>query len=238
MKKEYKKHYVSGIVIALTILSVLYMFTHKNEEYEITSSAIAEEETPLEIEEEAVVLEVEEEVKPLVDIDVPEIVETIEVVESVPIYVCGEVNFPDVYYLDETTIIKEAIMAAGGFTDEADQEAWNLAMEIQKGEKIYVPKVGEQIDKIANSYDNRVRESEPSGESLSETPIISQGLININQASAQELTALPGIGPTISQNIIDYRNANGEFKNLQDVTNVSRIGVKTLDKIKDHICFQ
>ena len=128
------------------------------------------------------------------------------------------------------SIVKVAIEAAGGFTADADQEIWNLAREIQKGDKIYVPKVGEQIDKRDNSYDNREGEAEPSS--------TSSGLININQANYQELTLLSGIGPVIAQNIIEYREANGEFEKLEDITKVSRIGQGTFDKIKDSICLQ
>lgn len=217
MKEEYKKYGFVVIIIFLAILSLLYTLNNKEDGYEFTTSQVTDHE------ELDTLLE---------DVDIAsdtEIVETLEI-EKVPIYICGAVKNPDVYYLDQTTIIKEAIRAAGGFTDDADQEAWNLAMEIQKGEKIYVPKVGEQIDKMVNSYDNRVR-----GEDASTT---ARQLININKANHQELTLLPGIGPTIAQSIIDYRDTNGEFKTLQDVTNVPRIGQVTLEKIKDYICFQ
>lgn len=232
MKRDYKRIRMTAIIISLTVMSLLYMISNKNDGYEITTSQISEEE----IEAEA---EVEEEIEETEETEeIEEVIERVEASRQVPIYVCGEVNRPDVYYLHEGTIIKEVIMAAGGFTEEADQGAWNLAMEIQKGEKIYVPKVGEQIDKTGDSYDNRVRESEPSSEAADESANIGNGLININKANASQLTSLPGIGPAISQNIIDYRDANGEFKTLQDVTNVSRIGPKTLEKIKNHICLK
>ncbi len=213
MKEEYKKYIIIASVIFLTALSLLYILNNNNHEYEFTTSEIVEDKG-LEEDKSA---------------DTTLITEN-NIVEKLPVYICGQVNSPDVYYLDEGTIIKEAISKAGGFTEEADKEVWNLAMEIQKGEKIYVPKVGEQIDKKGISYDNRVGGNEPSNKN--------HQLININSANNQELTVLPGIGPAIAQNIIDYRETNGDFKTLQDVTNVSRIGQATLEKIKDHICFQ
>lgn len=225
MRAEYRKISITITVISLTILSLLYMMSNKSDDYEITTKEITEEELEIEA---IAVIEVEE----VEDID------CVVVAQQIPIYVCGEVNRPDVYYLDETTIIKEAIMAAGGFTEAADQEVWNLAMEIQKGEKIYVPKIGEEIDKTSDSYDNRVGEVERCGELADTSVSIGDSPININKANAIELTSLPGIGTVIAQNIIDYRESNGEFKNVQDLTNVSRIGQKTLEKIKNYICLQ
>ena len=227
MKVEHKKITMATIIISLTFLSLLYMVSNKSDDYEVTMPEISQEEIAPELVEE--VEEVEE---------IEGVIQVVEVPRQVPIYICGEVNRPDVYYLDETAIIKEAIMVAGGFTEAADQEAWNLAIQIQKGEKIYVPKVGEQIDKTDDSYDNRVRDNDTPSETADESTNISNGLININKANASQLSTLPGIGPTISQSIIDYRDANGEFKTLQDVTNVSRIGPKTLEKIKNHICLK
>jgi|GEM_PF-5301836 len=61
-------------------------------------------------------------------------------------------------------------------------------------------------------------------------------LINLNLSTNSELMTLPEIGQTLAQRIIDYRNANGNFKNIEDILNVSGIGQKTLDKIKDLIC--
>lgn len=240
MKVDGKKYGLGVIMVSLAILSLLYMFTDKNDKYEIVVAEPSQEVLGLEEEVEAVEEIMQEALVEglFEDEETQQPVDIGQTPKKVPVYVCGAVNQPDVYYLDETTIIKDAIMAAGGFAEGADHEAWNLAMEIQKGEKIYVPKVGEQIDKTANSYDNRVREQEPLSEPSTQLGMIAHGLININKANAQELCTLPGIGPAISQNIIAYREANGDFKTLQDLTNVSRIGQKTLEKIESHICFQ
>ncbi|HHX61841.1 MAG TPA: competence protein ComEA [Epulopiscium sp.] len=228
MKREYKKYGVFIIIIVFTISSVLYIVTNIDNEYEFTTAPITQEDDQSDVLLEDVGIGGDAERVNVIENETPAIETT--AIQSIPIYICGAVKNPDVYYLSPTTIIKEAIIAAGGFTDDADEEVWNLAMEIQKGEKIYIPKVGEEIDKSGNSYDNRVGGNESSYKDCE--------LININKANQQELTSLPGIGPTIAQNIIGYREANGDFKTLQDVTNVSRIGQVTLEKIKDYICFQ
>ena len=210
MKEAYKKYGIGILIISLTILSLLYMMSHKNKPHEFRIASIEEEGDDLDLASKESI-PIEEPIK-------------------VPVYVCGAVKKPEFYYLDQRAIVKEAIILAGGFTDDADTQAWNLAMEIQSGLKIDVPKIGEQIDKTDFSYDNRVGGMIPSHTATRR--------ININRANSQELSTLPGIGPSISQNIIDYREANGEFKTLQDVTNVPRIGQATLEKIKDTICFQ
>jgi competence protein ComEA len=60
-------------------------------------------------------------------------------------------------------------------------------------------------------------------------------LVNINTASLEELNALPGIGPTTAQKIIDYRTENGEYSIIEDIMNVSGIGPATFEEIKDLI---
>jgi competence protein ComEA len=59
--------------------------------------------------------------------------------------------------------------------------------------------------------------------------------INVNTASAEELTALPGIGPSYAQRIIEYREKNGPFRKVEDLLNVRGIGEKTLERIKDKV---
>ena len=60
-------------------------------------------------------------------------------------------------------------------------------------------------------------------------------MVNINTATADELQELPGIGPTLAQRIIDYRNENGPFSNVADLLNVSGIGSGKLQDILDYI---
>lgn len=62
-----------------------------------------------------------------------------------------------------------------------------------------------------------------------------EGKININTASAEELQALPGIGPSYAQRIVEHREKNGPFKKVEDLLNVRGIGEKTFEKIRDRL---
>jgi competence protein ComEA len=135
------------------------------------------------------------------------------------VYVSGAVQKPDVYTLATDSIVKDAVMAAGGPTDEADLDRINLAAPLSDGQHVYVPHLGEE---------------NPPVEPPSRAPA-TDGKININTADAMTLETLPGIGPSLAQRIIDYRQANGPFAQVEDIVNVSGIGPGILAKIKDQI---
>ena len=61
------------------------------------------------------------------------------------------------------------------------------------------------------------------------------GKINLNQASETELECLPGVGPTLSKRIVEYRRLNGPFHQIDDIMQVAGIGPKTFERIKDHV---
>lgn len=79
------------------------------------------------------------------------------------------------------------------------------------------------------------RSDEKSSSTSTTSSTSSSGKININSATASQLTEIKGIGPSTAQKIIDYREENGSFKTVEDLTNVSGIGEKTLEKMRDQI---
>lgn len=142
------------------------------------------------------------------------------------VYVTGAVAKPDVYWLAPGSIVKDAVLAAGGVADDADLIRINLAQELQDQQQVYVPRIGE----------TEVPPPVTGGESaLPSRSGGSGGKVNINTASVEELDTLPGIGPVIAQRIVEYREANGPFKSIQEITLVSGIGDATFEKIKDRI---
>jgi competence protein ComEA len=110
----------------------------------------------------------------------------------------------------------------------------NLAALLKDGQKIILPykiysETGEEIN--TNTYNNA--ESMYSSSSAS-----TSAKININTANATMLQALPGIGPVLSERIIEYRNQNGLFGVIDDIKDVSGIAEKKYEGIKDLICVQ
>lgn len=126
------------------------------------------------------------------------------------VYVSGAVATPGVYSLPEGSRVEAAILAAGGLTSGADLESINQAAPLVDGQQVTV---SGNID----------------------TNHVNVGRVNINSATAVELDALPGIGPTTAQAIIDYRLQYGPFSFIQDIQKVPGIGPATFDKIKDYI---
>jgi competence protein ComEA len=151
----------------------------------------------------------------------------IEILEPSPIptpgqlgvYVTGAVLKPGVYFLPPGSRVRDALKAAGGPTEEADLVRVNLAKRVYDEEQIYVPSEGEESPPVA-SY----APGNPAG-----------GKINLNTASAQDLEALPGIGPVLAQRIVDYREANGPFATIEDIMKVHGIGPAIFEDIKDSI---
>lgn len=150
--------------------------------------------------------------------------------KKIIVHVAGEVNNPGVYELPGEARVFDAIKAAGGETVLADLDSLNLAAFIYDGERVYIPSRDETFP--GSEKDIQGGFGEGSGRvSFSN----SSGKININQATAEELQKISGIGPSKAKSIIDYRNKIGRFTDLEQLLEVSGIGEKTLEKIKDEI---
>ena len=150
------------------------------------------------------------------------------VIKDIKVYVCGAVQRPDVYEISADSRIVDAVSAAGGFAIDAYPEAMNLAETVSDGSRIYVP-TKEEVDALAVVYSD-------TGSGSGDTTSDSTGRVNINTATLEELTTLPGIGDTRARAIIDYREQNGAFGNIEDIMQVTGIKEKSFSKIKDSIC--
>jgi len=137
------------------------------------------------------------------------------------VHVCGAVKSPGVLKLKDGDRIVDAIDKSGGATEEANLDALNLAAKLNDGQKIYVPKQGEQIPEEATA--------------LSDSNSTTSPLININTATADQLDVLPGVGEVLAQRIIDYRKSKGNFSSVEQLRNVEGIGPKKFEQIKDKV---
>ena len=144
------------------------------------------------------------------------------------VHIEGAVNSPGIKEVEYGTRLFELIEIAGGELEEADLSKINLASILKDEQKIYVPYkivideavVGSSSSVSNSSFVNGVEHIE---------------LININTATSEELQKLAGIGPSMAQKILNYREENGYFSSIEDIKNVSGIGETKYNKIKDNI---
>lgn len=146
------------------------------------------------------------------------------------VYINGAVQNPGVYPLQPGDRLVDALAAAGGATSNADLTLINLAQRVRDEGYYYLPKVGETPPPIAALPDPPSSPAESSSLS-SGTP--KSNLIDLNTASAEALTVLPSIGPVKAQAIVFYREQNGPFASVAEITNVSGIGPATYESIRD-----
>ena len=135
----------------------------------------------------------------------------LEIVYDIVVEIKGEVKSPGIYTLPKDTRVQDLITVAGGLTVNADTSSINLASKLSDGMVVVIPKSG------------------------SDTSSKTQGKININTATVEELCTLSGIGTSLAQKIVDYRTQNGPFSSIEDIKNVPGIGDALFNKIKDNI---
>lgn len=135
-----------------------------------------------------------------------------EQVKNIMVDVKGAVNLPGVYPGEEGQRVFDIIEKAGGFTKDADTNQVNLSQYIEDEMVIYVPIIGQSVENV---------------------PVMDSGnkLLNINKATEMELQTLPGIGPSKASAIMEFREINGGFKEIEDLKKISGIGEKTFEKL-------
>jgi len=152
--------------------------------------------------------------------------------KTIFVEVKGEVMNPNVYKMEEGSIVYDLILMAGGITDKGSLDDINQAREIKNGECIIVRSIDDEgvLDK-QDFVDSRFNETSYRHSGSDNNSF----LININTASKEELKTLNGIGDVLADSIIEYREENGVFESIDDIKNVSRIGSKTFEKFRDKI---
>ncbi|AID44375.1 Late competence protein ComEA, DNA receptor [Candidatus Arthromitus sp. SFB-mouse-NL] len=152
--------------------------------------------------------------------------------KTIFVEVKGEVLNPNVYKMEEGSIVYDLILMAGGITDKGSLDDINQAREIKNGECIIVRSIDDVgvLDK-QDFVDSRFNETSYRHSGSDNNSF----LININTASKEELKTLNGIGDVLADSIIEYREENGVFESIDDIKNVSRIGSKTFEKFRDKI---
>ena len=137
---------------------------------------------------------------------------TTTTVGTVLVHVAGAVRRSGLYELSSGDRVDDAVRAAGGVVPEADLDGVNLAAVVVDGQRVYVPVEGE-VDPV----------SVPSGASPAESATPA-GPVDVNTATAEELTVLPGVGPATARAIVEDRERNGPFGSVDDLDRVPGIG--------------
>lgn len=138
-------------------------------------------------------------------------------VDVVVLHVIGAVAEPGIVELALGSRVVDAIASAGGPAADADLTGVNLARVVADGEQLRVPRVGEVPVSVPGTG----------------TGVAADGRVNINTADAAALETLPGVGPALAARIIAWRDENGPFRSVDELTAVSGIGEKTLDGMRD-----
>lgn len=160
----------------------------------------------------------------------PDVTDGTSVAEEVLfVHVVGEVNNPGVVEVAAGTRVRDAIEAAGGATEEAVLAALNLARTLADGEQIVVP----DAELAESMLDFGAGASAQAGQTGAGSTGKAASLVNINTATSEQLQTLPSIGPATAQRIIAWREANGSFVSIDQLLEVSGIGPKTFEGLRD-----
>lgn len=152
--------------------------------------------------------------------------------EEVAVYVCGAVRQPGVYYVAGSAIRETAVRMAGGFSEDADVTYVNLAQAVIAGEQIYIPTLEETAGISLSEREDGTASAE---HAPADTNAERNGRININTAGKELLMTLPGIGESKADAIIAYREAQGKFRNTEELMQIRGIKEGIYNQIKDLI---
>lgn len=139
---------------------------------------------------------------------------------EVLVHAAGAVRAPGVYRLDPAARVADLVEAAGGALDDGDLDRLNLAAPLADGERVYVPRLGEVVEGT-----DAANEAADEGERL----------VDVNTAGAEQLEALPGVGPATAQAILDERERRGRFATVDDLLDVRGIGPAKLEALRDQV---
>lgn len=140
----------------------------------------------------------------------------------------GEVKNPNVYMVSEGMLVIDAINLAGGFTKNAYTDNINLSKKLNN-EMVII--VGNKKDYTTSTTVKVINDALIKEEKKDNT---NKALVNINTASKEELMTITGIGESKANSIIEYRNKT-KFNSIEDIKNISGIGDKFFEQIKNYI---
>lgn len=148
------------------------------------------------------------------------------------VYVTGAVKKPGIYRFPSGTRLYQAVQKAGGFRKSAQQEALNLAAPLKDAQQVHVPTQGAPSLAPVTALAPLASTPHESSTTVKKLHTPGEGKVALNAATLEELQRLPGIGPSMAQRILDYRQQNGQFQELAQLREVKGIGEKTFAKLE------
>ncbi|MEG1255136.1 helix-hairpin-helix domain-containing protein [Clostridium sp.] len=139
----------------------------------------------------------------------------------------GAVKNPKEYELKDGARIRDLIDVSGGLTEDADKDRIYFSKVLKDEQCIKIYRIGEDEEELGDMITNDTEGSSGA--------INSNGKININKATLEELQTLSGIGEVKAQSILEYREANGKFNTIDELANITGIGAKTVEKLRDKV---
>lgn len=164
--------------------------------------------------------------------------------QKISVDVKGAVIHPGVVWIDSDQRVDAVLKKVGGANKNADLDQVNLAHKLSDQMLIYIPAKGEQTQISSPVLIGQDPASETQGgqESVAESTLETAGglsqegrKINLNSATKEQLTELNGIGDKKADQILAYRQQNGNFKTIEDLKNVSGIGDKIFAGLAEQV---
>lgn len=157
--------------------------------------------------------------------------------EIITVYITGAVANPGVISLDNNMRLDDALKKLGGTTKDADINRINLAMKLEDSQHYIIPYIGQEDDPSQKDMQASNNSSDSAGslDNSSSASNSQNSKININSADESQLETISGVGPSTAQKIVDYREKEGKFSSIEDIKNVSGIGDKKFESMKDSI---
>lgn len=217
--KEYKKYCFIGVLL---IIGIFYYCTNQKSEVDNTSLLTQTSQSSAKMESETEKISSSSSSAPNVTNSTTSTKVTCDI--------SGAVKHGGVYTLKNGARLLDLIEAAGGLTEKAQVKAINRAQLLKDQDQIYIPHEGEKIESTSTTVDTTAN----TGASSTSTDA-SKEQIHLNSATVSDLQKLNGVGQKRAEQIIQFRDANGGFKQIEDITKVSGIGEKTFEKFKDQL---
>lgn len=144
---------------------------------------------------------------------------------TIVVHAAGAVAVPGIHTLPPGSRVSDLLVAAGGPAPDADLDRVNLAAPVGDGERVWFPRLGEEAEPpVVAGTGGGAAPGEGSGP---------PALVDLNAATADELDALPGVGPATAAAILEHRSSHGPFTSVEDLLDVPGIGEAKLAQLRD-----